>query len=347
MPTLTDLAIELFGRGGTIDGVRASSVGATSGSSTIRYGVAQADSAGGRVYVLVDGNVGENYLWAECKTPVSKGQRVSIMYQNGRYEVIALEDVAQQAASAGGTPDMEYALGDSPTEPPESGWTTGAQLPGDGQYLWQRLTLRMADGTVRHGTPQVVAAGGDQGGKTLVAVRETYYLSTSATEQVGGEWTYSQPAWVEGRHIWVRTELSWSDGSYTYSETYLAAALNQAFAQYKVLSARLQENIDNVTIAIQSVARQAQVGADLDRDVRGFFQFGANSAGDPLLTIGASNSAMTSELTNRAQQYKYAGVAVLTIDGEHGRIDTPKLKLGGYELRGDGDGLQLVYVGTS
>lgn len=344
MPTLTDDSMTLFGRAGSMADVRASAAGAVSGSSSIRYGIAQADSSGGSVLLLLDGNLEGNTVMAACSTPVSRGQRVSVMYQNGRYEVIALDDISKRVSSTLSSADMEYGISSDPATEPES-WSTEAAVPGPDEYLWQRQRLTDTAGNVTYGKASVIAAGSKDGGLSLSSVREQYYLSTSSTEQVGGEWTYSQPSITSGHYVWMRTEMLWSDGSYTYSETILANALNQAFAQYEAVSARVEQNQTNVTIAIESVRKQAEVGTKLDSDVRSFFEFGADGSGDPLLRMGSSGSPMVNEQTNKAQTYKYAGTEVLKIDGEHGRVDAPKYKMGDYEWRGSGTSLQLVYAG--
>lgn len=49
---------------------------------------------------------------------------------------------------------------------------------------------------------------GDPGedGRSVVSVREEYYLSTSKTELIGGEWTEIPPTWTKGTYLWKRTK---------------------------------------------------------------------------------------------------------------------------------------------
>lgn len=56
---------------------------------------------------------------------------------------------------------------------------------------------------------------GDKGekGKGVSGVDVKYYLSTSATALIGGEWTTDAPAWVNGRYMWSKTVTTYSDGS--------------------------------------------------------------------------------------------------------------------------------------
>lgn len=45
-----------------------------------------------------------------------------------------------------------------------------------------------------------------------------YYLSDSATERTGGEWSTTAPTWTEGKYIWSRTKTVSAKGSVTYSD---------------------------------------------------------------------------------------------------------------------------------
>src|SRR5690606_12057352 len=40
-----------------------------------------------------------------------------------------------------------------------------------------------------------------------------YYLSTSSTTQTGGSWLTEPPAWVNGRYMWTRSTITYTDGS--------------------------------------------------------------------------------------------------------------------------------------
>lgn len=119
--------------------------------------------------------------------------------------------------------DVQYGLSDSATSYPSS-WTATA-LWQQGKHMWSRQKRVMADGTIEFSTPRRIANANGLGG---VATTEQYYLSTSDTEQVGGQWLNSQPAWVSGRYYWTRNRTQWSDGTVTYDEPVLARALTDA-----------------------------------------------------------------------------------------------------------------------
>ncbi len=50
-------------------------------------------------------------------------------------------------------------------------------------------------------------------GKGVVSIVEEYFLSTSATTQTGGSWTTTVPAWVDGRYMWTRSKITYTDNT--------------------------------------------------------------------------------------------------------------------------------------
>lgn len=116
--------------------------------------------------------------------------------------------------------DVQYGNSSSSSTAPTS-WTTNASWK-QGQYLWTRLKLTLADGSVQYSDARRVA---DSDGIGVSQVREQYYLSTSNTTQTGGSWQYYQPTWVSGRYYWTRSAITWSDGTVTYTTPVLARAL--------------------------------------------------------------------------------------------------------------------------
>ena len=116
--------------------------------------------------------------------------------------------------------DVQYGNSTSSSTVPTT-WTTYANWR-QGQYLWTRLKLTLADGNTEYTTAHRMA---DNDGIGVSQVREQYYLSTSSTAQTGGNWYYYQPTWVSGRYYWTRSEITWSDGTKTYTTPVLARAL--------------------------------------------------------------------------------------------------------------------------
>ncbi len=155
--------------------------------------------------------------------------------QDGR--IAEAEELAQAAIQA---VDVEYALGDSQTTAPTTGWATTAPEWEDGKYMWQRTKVTTASGSSYSDATCIQGAAGADGadgadgatgatGRGISAIVEQYYLSTSSTTQTGGSWSTAQPAWAEGKYIWARSKVTWTNPSGTsYTTPVLAKAINGA-----------------------------------------------------------------------------------------------------------------------
>lgn len=118
---------------------------------------------------------------------------------------------------------IEFGLSDDEGTEPTS-WSESTVWE-HGKVLWQRTAQTHADGTVTHGEPSVVQTSEGTG---VASQTDQYYLSTSDAEPTGGAWQDVQPAWVTGRHYWMRRKVAWTDGTVTYGDPYLARALTSA-----------------------------------------------------------------------------------------------------------------------
>lgn len=54
-----------------------------------------------------------------------------------------------------------------------------------------------------------------ENGLSVEDIIEWYYLSTSATERMGGKETTTRPQWQNGKYLWTRTQFNYSDGETT------------------------------------------------------------------------------------------------------------------------------------
>nr|DAG79721.1 MAG TPA: tail protein [Caudoviricetes sp.] len=132
--------------------------------------------------------------------------------------------------------DVEYALGESQTTPPESGWSTMAPEWREGMYMWQRTVTYTSDGASYSDPTCIQGAAGKDGadgakgddGIGIKSVVEQYYLSTSSTTQSGGSWSVDQPEWSEGKYLWTRSQVTWTDDTVTTTAPVLAKAINKA-----------------------------------------------------------------------------------------------------------------------
>ena len=95
------------------------------------------------------------------------------------------------------------------------------------QYVWQYQLTTYTDGTSTKSNKYISSVLGATG-VGVSEIIEQYYLSTSNTTQMGGEWSEEQPAWSDGMYIWTRTVVTWTDGEVTTTVPVLAKAINGA-----------------------------------------------------------------------------------------------------------------------
>ena len=65
-------------------------------------------------------------------------------------------------------------------------------------------------------------------GTGVSALEAEYYLSTSEDNPIGGSWQTTPPAYIEGRHYWTRTKITWSTGSVSYTTEVLDQGITNA-----------------------------------------------------------------------------------------------------------------------
>lgn len=117
--------------------------------------------------------------------------------------------------------DVYYAISDSATVAPTSGWNTNPPTWVNGKYIWSKTTTILTNGTSTTTTPVcITGAKGSTGsngaaGKGVKSIVEQYYLSTSNTTQSGGSWVTTPPAWANGKYMWTRSVITYTDNSTT------------------------------------------------------------------------------------------------------------------------------------
>lgn len=74
-------------------------------------------------------------------------------------------------------------------------------------------------------------------GKSVVSIEHEFYLSTSKTEQTGGEWVLVQPEWIDNTYLWIRNKITYENPySIEYTEPYVDASWE--------VSGIVQDNLD-------------------------------------------------------------------------------------------------------
>lgn len=145
-----------------------------------------------------------------------------------------------------------YALGDSETEAPSEGWSTTAPQWENGKYMWQKTVTIYGDGSTKESDATNISGAngkdgekGDKGeagvdgkdgtngkdgedGLGISSIVTQYYLSSSSTELLDGEWKETQDEWQDEMFYWTRAKITWTDNSVTYTDPVLAEGINNA-----------------------------------------------------------------------------------------------------------------------
>ena len=107
---------------------------------------------------------------------------------------------------------IQYQSGTSATTAPTGTWSTNVVSVAEGNYLWTKTTF--SDSNIAYGVARQGKDGtkGDDG-KGVSSIVEQYYQSTSATAQSGGSWSNTVPTWADGKYIWTRSVITYTDST--------------------------------------------------------------------------------------------------------------------------------------
>lgn len=138
--------------------------------------------------------------------------------------------------------DVEYYLSTSATSLAGDSWSTTAPTWVNGKYMWSRTVTVDGAGNKTYSPNQngvcIAGAKGDTGakgdkgatgetgpqgpqggtgptGKGVSSIVEQYYKSTSATTLSGGSWSNTYPGWENGKYIWTRSIITYTDKNST------------------------------------------------------------------------------------------------------------------------------------
>ena len=115
---------------------------------------------------------------------------------------------------------ITYQAGTSGVAYPTGSWSSTIPNVPNGQYLWSKTTLTYTDNTTSD-TYSVAyfPVNGATGatGNGISSYTAEFYLSTSKTTQSGGSWTTTPPTWSNGKYIWTRYKIGYTNGSTAYT----------------------------------------------------------------------------------------------------------------------------------
>ena len=115
---------------------------------------------------------------------------------------------------------ITYQAGTSGVSYPTGNWSSTIPTVPKGQYLWSKTTLTYTDNTTSD-TYSVAyfPVNGATGatGNGISSYTAEFYLSTSKSTQSGGSWTTTPPTWSNGKYIWTRYKIGYTNGSTAYT----------------------------------------------------------------------------------------------------------------------------------
>lgn len=133
-------------------------------------------------------------------------------------------------------------------------------------YIGQYTDFIEADSTepTKYSWTKIKGETGQQGktgatGKGIKSVQDQYYLSTSNIKQAGGAWKNTQDEWEEGKYIWTRSFITWTDNTTSYTTPCLADSINKA-NQTASDTAKNLENNYSTTKEMTSAIEQSTNG---------------------------------------------------------------------------------------
>ena len=194
--------------------------------------------------------------------------------------------------------DVEYYLSTSTTSAIGGEWSTTAPEWQSGKYMWSRQKVTYTDGTsITRNATCIAGAQGAEGtnGRGITSVTTEYYISTSQTELVGGEWSEEQPQWEEGKYIWTRSKIVYNNPTSTEYTTAVCdaawAQINAITGQQKIITtdiSQLKVEKNNISASVATIVEKQ---SDIDSTIVDMQQGIAEQ--------NASNSAQFETLTNK------------------------------------------------
>lgn len=111
--------------------------------------------------------------------------------------------------------DVLFYLSSSATSLIGGSWSTTSPTWVNGKYIWSKTRVIYTNTTTWESDPTCISGGKGENGLGIKSVIEEYYLSTSSSSLIGGSWSTTVPAWQDGKYIWTRSVITYTDNSYT------------------------------------------------------------------------------------------------------------------------------------
>lgn len=262
--------------------------------------------------------------WTNVKPSTIVGQHMWYMLAdvttNGnevRHEPIELTGIkGETGRGIIGTPEITYQAGSSATTPPTGEWLANIPLVNDGYTLWVRAVYKYSDDTTSEVFSPSIA------GKTGRGVKHTepqYYLSTSKTELVGGEWSNMQPEKTKDTWIWVRYKTIFTDDGIGYSDAVRDDTLN---------------GLIDVTVSNKSAIEQLNNSVNLSVQETTAIKKSLQSTNDDLHALEAQTQQYATKAELQLTKDSINQTLTEEIDGKTAVLKQIKLQSDGMHIQG-------------
>ena len=205
--------------------------------------------------------------------------------------------------------DVEYADSTNSTVPPTTGWQTNAPKWQNGHFIWTRTHIVYTDGNDKYTDPVCLPSG-----KGIAKIVEQYYSSTRGYSLTGGAWSETTPSWVNGRYIWTRSIIYYTDGT---SQTTNPVCTTGSKGEQGDQGVPGKDGADGTSIALRGqasghYANCEQLQAVLDASPASLIE------GDPPVLLDTSSDAEKLKLAHEGNgDYPTLITIVVTESGEH------------------------------
>lgn len=112
----------------------------------------------------------------------------------------------------------QYYLSTSYSTPTGGSWSYNVPSWTDGKFMWTRTVVTYTDNTTWTSDPVCVTGSAGPSGKGVKSFEVLYYLSTSSSTLTGGSWSATAPKWEDGKYIWTKTKVTYTDNT-TYESS--------------------------------------------------------------------------------------------------------------------------------
>ena len=353
----------------------------TIGSTSTRYGTVTAIGENNYITILLDGS--DEPIQAVCETPVAVNQRVSVVFDNGTITVIALTNFVSQVNTefeevrneitekgqeiadsvAADIQEVQDSLDDFKATHTYDDATIDTKFQESEDTITANVTASIGEEFVSDAELEVAI------GEVTTTVSQTYQTKTDAgTMESNLQAQITTQADRITQEVTDRTEAvsgaiqeskAYTDTTAQSITTTVIETVDDAMGQTYATKSEVQQTADGLNLNISSAltaANNAQAdvnglsdvvsnNSETVANVNAYFQFGSDTEGNPLLTLGSSESEMKSEYSNKALSFKSNGNEVMRLDGSTSTVTANKMQMGNYQWNGEGDTLRLIYVG--